>query len=161
MAAAKATRSLVEFMATDKALAGLSKSLTIYGQAFNSIATFASVLQVNCMTLLKHIAICLCCILILSTCFYLKCKLSTDNCLQCAADRCIQISFVAIAATWLDGQPAATEMDLASFASGLIDFENASAVYCPCGKSQLPCSACYTAPGTPPALDATCVLLEH
>ena len=42
-------RSLVEFMATDKALAGLTKSLTIYGQAFNSIDAFAPVLQVTCM----------------------------------------------------------------------------------------------------------------
>lgn len=48
-AAAKAMRSLVEFMATDKALAGLTKSLTIYGQAFNSIDVFAPVLQVTCM----------------------------------------------------------------------------------------------------------------
>lgn len=39
-------RTLVEFMATDKALAGLSKSLTIYGQAFNSVDVFTSVLQV-------------------------------------------------------------------------------------------------------------------
>lgn len=51
-------------------------------------------------------------------------------------------------------------MDLASFALGLTDFESASALYCPCGKSSPPCIACDTAPGTPPALDVTCVLLE-
>lgn len=49
--AAKAMRSLVEFMATEKALSGLSKNLTIYGQAFSSTDAFASVLQVTCMSL--------------------------------------------------------------------------------------------------------------
>lgn len=45
---------------------------------------------------------------------------------------------MAIAANWLDGQPAATEVDLASFASGLADFDSASAVYCPCGEPPTP-----------------------
>lgn len=54
VATAKAMRALVEFMATDKALAGLSKSLTIYGQAFHSVEVFALVLQVTCMNLLCH-----------------------------------------------------------------------------------------------------------
>lgn len=47
MTAAKAVRTLAEFMATDKALAGCSKNVTIYGQAFHHVHAFASVLQVT------------------------------------------------------------------------------------------------------------------
>lgn len=68
VAAAKAMRSLLEFMATDKAIAGLSKTLTIYGQAFNRTDAFAPVLQVICLTLLKHIAIGLSCFPMLLPC---------------------------------------------------------------------------------------------
>lgn len=65
VAAAKAIRSLLEFIATDKAIAGLCKTLTIYGQAFHRTDAFAPVLQVTCLTLLKHIAIGLSCFSVL------------------------------------------------------------------------------------------------
>lgn len=55
-------------------------------------------------------------------------------CLQFAADKCIQINFVAIANSSQDGEAAASELALASFAAGLSDFESASAAYCPCGE---------------------------
>lgn len=45
--AAKAMKTLVEFMAINKALASCSKTLTIFGQAFHSIEAFAPVLQVS------------------------------------------------------------------------------------------------------------------
>ncbi|KAL3135582.1 hypothetical protein ABBQ38_006062 [Trebouxia sp. C0009 RCD-2024] len=104
---AKAMRALVDFMATDKAHEGVSKNVTIYGQAFHNLDAFALVLQY-------------------------------------AADKCIQIDFVAIAASCLDEHPAATEVDLASFATGLTDFDNASATYCPCVSLQFPCTTTTT-----------------
>ena len=52
--AAKAVRSLVEFMDTEKSSSGLCKNLTIYGEAFSSVEAFASVLQVTCKTLVKR-----------------------------------------------------------------------------------------------------------
>ncbi|KAL3158753.1 hypothetical protein ABBQ32_011481 [Trebouxia sp. C0010 RCD-2024] len=100
---AKALRALVEFIATDMAYAGVSKNVTIYGQAFHNLNVFASILQY-------------------------------------AADKCIQINFVAIAASCVDEQPAATEMNLANFATGLTEFDNASATYCPCVSLHFPCT---------------------
>ena len=50
---------------------------------------------------------------------------------QSAAEHCIQIDFVAIAD---GGEGSMTELDLANFATGLADHENASASYCPCGE---------------------------
>lgn len=47
MTAAKALRALVEFIATDMAYAGVSKNVTIYGQAFHNLNVFASILQVT------------------------------------------------------------------------------------------------------------------
>lgn len=47
MTAAKAMRALVDFMATDKAHEGVSKNVTIYGQAFHNLDAFALVLQVT------------------------------------------------------------------------------------------------------------------
>ncbi|KAL3158749.1 hypothetical protein ABBQ32_011477 [Trebouxia sp. C0010 RCD-2024] len=64
--------------------------------------------------------------------------------LQYAADVCIQTDFVATAASCLDEQPAATKMDLASFATGLTDFDSASATYCSCGKNHLRATCCFT-----------------
>lgn len=60
--------------------------------------------------------------------------LTLHDCLQYAADKCIQVNFVAIGNSSLDGASAATELDLASFTAGLAEFENASAAYYPCGK---------------------------
>lgn len=51
--------------------------------------------------------------------------------LQVAAEHCIQIDFVAIAD---GGEGSMSELDLANFATGLADHENASASYCPCGE---------------------------
>lgn len=80
-------------------------------------------------------------------------KILPAVCSQYAADKCIQIDFVAIAASCLDEHPAATEVDLASFATGLTDFDNASATYCPCGKNPLHVTYCFTL-GSKPCISA-------
>ena len=58
---------------------------------------------------------------------------TTMLCLQYAAEKCIQIHFVAIA----QNNPEDTvhsEANLATFAAELCEFESASASYCPCGE---------------------------
>jgi len=40
-----------------------------------------------------------------------------------------------------------TEMELADFATGLADFENAFASYCPCGEQVCSLAAMHTATG--------------
>jgi len=45
--AALAAQTLVNFLATDKALSSCSKSVTIIGQAFEHVTAFADVLKVS------------------------------------------------------------------------------------------------------------------
>ncbi|KAA6419613.1 MAG: hypothetical protein FRX49_10338 [Trebouxia sp. A1-2] len=92
-AAALAAQTLMNFLATDKALSSCSKSVTIIGQAFEHVTAFA-------------------------------------DALKSAADNFIQINFVAIPDS--GSSCSMTEKEFADFATGLADFENASASYCPC-----------------------------
>ena len=54
-------------------------------------------------------------------------------CVKFAAVKGIQIDFVAIAGSQVEAAKSVTELDLASFATGLAEHENTSATYCPCG----------------------------
>jgi len=66
---------------------------------------------------------------------------------QSAAENCIQIDFVAIPDS--GNSCSMTEMELADFATGLADFENASASYCPCGEHVCSRAAMHIATGLP------------
>ncbi|KAL0039356.1 hypothetical protein WJX79_004735 [Trebouxia sp. C0005] len=90
---ALAAQTLMNFLATDKALSSCSKSVTIIGQAFERVTAFA-------------------------------------DALKSAADNFIQVNFVAIPD--IGSSCSMTEKEFADFATGLADFENASASYCPC-----------------------------
>lgn len=117
-------------MATDKTLAKSTKSLTIIGQAFQHAEPFAKVLQVrwlSCFSIgraqaTQHAST-------LSICT----PLTTMPYLQYAAEKCIQIHFVAIAQNTPE-DTAHSEANLATFAAELSEFESASASYCPCGE---------------------------
>ncbi len=63
--------------------------------------------------------------------------------LQSAAENCIQVDFVAIPDS--GNSCSMTEMEWADFATGLADYENASASYCPCGEQVCSLAAMHTA----------------
>ncbi len=67
--------------------------------------------------------------------------------LQSAAENCIQVDFVAIPDS--GNSCSMTEMEWADFATGLAEYENASASYCPCGEQVCSLAAMHTATGLP------------
>ena len=79
--------------------------------------------------------------------------------MQYAAGKGIQIKFVAIANSEIEGGRSLTEVDLADFATGLVEFENASASYCPCGKYLVQiCCLGLSSATVPEACIMTCFL---
>ena len=131
--AAAALQTLVDFLATNAAAASCSgKTVTIVGQAFQHVDAYASVLKVR--NALKASCSCTWLLNKKMTAVHVTHCVTALACLQFAAQKGIHISFVAIAYSQVDGKPPMTEVDLADFTTGLADFENASASYCPCGK---------------------------
>ena len=79
--------------------------------------------------------------------------------LQSAAENCIQVDFVAIPDS--GNSCSMTEMEWADFATGLADYENASASYCPCGEQVCSLAAMHTATGLPKSLFQASWHYEH
>ncbi len=139
----------MNFLAGDKALSSCSKSVTIIGQAFEHVTAFADVLKVSdYLWMLKRnpsrvpgFNICSC---VASLRAILTFKIAV---LQSAAENCIQVDFVAIPDS--GNSCSMTEMEWADFATGLADYENASASYCPCGEQVCSLAAMHTATGLP------------
>jgi hypothetical protein len=140
----------VNFLATDKALLSCSKSVIIIGQAFEHVTAFADVLKVSDdlwmlkMTSMQspRVDYMFLCSLFNLTCLRVILTFNSVG-LQSAAENCIQVDFVAIPDS--GNSHSMTEMELADFATGLADFENASASYCPCGEHVCSLAAMHVA----------------